>query len=205
MPVCYNKAMLIHGSRFYGIPVISIQTGAPIGFVYKPIIDPDTLKIIAFRLTGRLARKPRNILDVKSVREYSKFGLVIDDVDELIGPDDVIKISKVISLNFGLLALKVETKKGTKLGHLSDYTVTDDDFTVQQIIVKRSLFRSFLNPELIISRKEIVEITDYKIIVKDEEKTLKSRSEKEDFVPNFVNPFRTDPNFVATDTKKDKD
>ena len=33
--------------------------------------------------------------------------------------------------------------------------------------------------------------TDYKIIVKDEEKVLKRRAEKEDFIPNFVNPFRT--------------
>ena len=57
------------------------------------------------------------------------------------------------------------------------------------------LFRS-ADPELTIPRTEIVEITDYKIIVKDEEKTIKDRAENEDFIPNFVNPFRNQENLT---------
>ena len=52
------------------------------------------------------------------------------------------------------------------------------------------MFQSFFDSELTIPRSEIVEITDYKIIVRDEEKVIKERALKEDFVPNFVNPFR---------------
>ena len=62
---------------------------------------------------------------------------------------------------------------GKKLGKVIDYTATTDNFTIQQIIVKRPLVKSFVDPELTIHRKEIVEITDYKIIVKDEEKIIK--------------------------------
>ena len=95
-----------------------------------------------------------------------------------------------MELNFNVVGLKVETKKGSKLGKVTDFTVTSDNFSVQQIIVKRPAIKSFLDPELIIPRAEIVEITDYKIIVRDEEKVIKERALKEDFVPNFVNPFR---------------
>ena len=116
--------------------------------------------------------------------------MVIDSSDELISSADVIQIEKILKLNFSLTGLKVETKKGTKLGKTIDYTVTDDDFTVQQLIVKRPLVKAFIDPELTIPRTEIVEITDYKVVVKDEEKTIRARAEKEDFIPNFVNPFR---------------
>ena len=64
---------------------------------------------------------------------------------------------------------------------------------LQQIIVKRPVVKSFLDPELTIPRKEIAEVTDYKIIVKDEEKEIREKAKNEEFIPNFVNPFRKKP------------
>ena len=145
-------------SRLISAPVLSVQAGGPIGKITSTIIDPNDLKIIAFRLEGPLVNKQQNLLDARSIREYSNYGFVIDDIDELIGPDDVIKISDILKLNFDLLNLKVETKKGSKLGKVQDFTVTSEDFIVQQIIVKRPAVKALIDPELTISRKEIVEI-----------------------------------------------
>ena len=195
--------MLVAASRLIGTPVLSVQSSGPIGTIGSPIIDPDTLKILAFHIDGPLTRRGPNILDTKSIREYSSYGCVIDSIEELVEPDDIIRVSEVLSLNFNLTGLRVETKKGSKLGHVSDYTVTSEDFIIQQIIVKRPLIKSFTDPELTISKKEIVEIDDYKIIVKDEEKTLKARSENEDFIPNFVNPFRNyDKDLTPAESEK---
>ena len=197
--------MLISYSRLIGAPILSIQAGGPIATIKNAIVDPDNLKILGFNLEGPLLNHTdATILDVRSIREYSQLGMVIDNIEELVAPDDVIKIQKVLELNFDLINLKVKTKKGTKLGHLIDYTSTSEDFIVQQIIVKRPLVKALVDPELTISRKEIVEITDYEVIVKDEEKVLKARAEKEDFVPNFVNPFR-EQGFAPAETKNKKD
>ena len=194
--------MLVAANKLIGTPILSMQAGGAIGRIIDFIVDPDTLKIIAFRLEGPVINRNSNILDVSSVREYSNFGMVIDDTDELVAPDDVVKISKILELNFSLISLKVETKKGSKLGKIINFTVTSEDFTVQQLIVKRPAIKSFIDPELTIHRKEIVEITDYKVIVKDEEKILKEKAAKEDFVPNFVNPFREQqPDFAPAGTK----
>lgn len=183
--------MLVAASRLIGTPILSMQASGQIASISSAIVDPSSLKIVGFYLSGPLVNKSAaNILDTSSIREYSRYGMVIDSIDELVEPEDVIKINKVLELNFELLDLKVETKKGSKLGKVSDYIVTDDNFTVQQIIVKRPLIKSFVDPELTIPRKEIVEVTDYKIIVKDEEKIIKEKAEKEEFIPNFVNPFR---------------
>lgn len=183
--------MLVYNSKLLNTPILSFQSGSPIGYIVESIVDPNSLKIIAFRLAGPLLSKTNaNILDVSSVREYSDLGLIIDDIDELIGPDDVVKIKEILDLNFSLIDLKVETRKGAKLGKVIDYTVTKEDFTVQQLVVHRPIIKSLIDPELLIPRNEIVEITDYKVIIKDEEKTLKKKAEKENFIPNFVNPFR---------------
>ena len=199
--------MLVANTRLVGTKVLSVQTGAPIGQIVKPIVDPSTFKIIAFELAGPLIREA-NYLTTDSIREYSHFGMVADSIDELVSPSDVVRLEDVLSLNFSLTGLKVETKKGSKLGHILDFTISSDDYMVAQIIVKRPLIKSFNDSTLVISRKEIVEVTDYKIIVKDEESTLKSRAAKEDFIPNFVNPFRNSelsPSPAHTETPGDKD
>ncbi|MBR3169561.1 hypothetical protein IKF23_03960 [Candidatus Saccharibacteria bacterium] len=182
--------MLINNSKLLNLPILSVQDSGRIATVSNVIVDPDSLKIIAFRIHGITNAEGGNLLDARSVREYSNFGLVIDSADEIISDQDVVRIGEVVGLNFSLLGLKVETKKGTKLGRVIDFTVTEDNFSVQQIIVKRPTIKSILDSELVIPRPEIIEITDYKIIVRDEEKVIKERALKEDFIPNFVNPFR---------------
>lgn len=193
--------MLVYSSKLMGTPVLSLQTGAPIGYVAKAIINPEDLQIIALELNGPIISES-NLLDTSSIREYSTYGIVVDSIDELISPEDVIKISEIMQLNFNLINLKVETKKGSKLGHIIDYTISSDNLLVQQLIVKRPLIKSLVDPELTIPRAEIIEISDYKIIIKDEVKTIKEKSTKEEFVPNFVNPFRNqEQGFVPADTK----
>lgn len=196
--------MLIYNSSLQNFPILSVQDSGRVATIVKSIVDPDSLKIIAFRIYGAIGENGGNLLDVRSIREYSKYGIVIDSRDEFIKDDDVVKIQKVLELNFDLLGLKVETKKGTKLGKIINYTITKDNFMVQQIIVKRPALKSFLDPELTIPRAEIVEVTDDKIIVRDEEKTIKERAMKEDFVPNFVNPFRkTEPAHSSAELEDD--
>ena len=200
--------MLVSANRLIGTPILSMQSANSIGTISAPIVDPDSFKIVAFYLDGPLIDRSANILDVKSIRECSRYGCVVDSIEELIGKDDVVKISKIIDLNFDLINLKVETKKGSKLGHVSDFTITSEDFMIQQIIVRRPLLKSFSDSELTIPRKEIVEVNDYKVIVKDEEKVIKKKAAHEDFIPNFVNPFRTqeqDLSPVRTKTPADQD
>ena len=147
--------MLITASNFIGTPILSMQASGKIGEITDFIIEPESLKAIAFFISGPGINPETNILDAKSIREYSSYGCVIDSEDDLTARGDVIRIDKILDLNFSLNGLKVETKKGTKLGQIVNFTMTDD-----------------------------------KIIVKDEEKVIKARAEKEDFIPNFVNPFR---------------
>lgn len=187
-----NYNMLLNSSRLIGCPVLSLHLGGPIGTVIKEIVDPNDLKIIALKINGPQTGDGEHgdILDVRSVREFSNIGMIIDSIDDLVSYGDVVRFDKIIDLNFDVIGLSVKTKKGTKLGKVSDFTFDPESMEVLQFIVKRPLIKSFLDPELTISRTQIKEVNDYELIVNDEEEKIKEKSKKQDFVPNFVNPFR---------------
>ncbi len=194
--------MLMKDSDLQNYPVLSIHMSGMIAKTTDAIIDPNDLKIVGFFVNGPKVGTGDcgNILQVVDIREFSNLGMVIDSEDELVNSDDVIKLQEIVNINFQLIGKKVETRKKTKLGKVASFTVNPKNFQIQQIIVQRPLMKSFLDPELTIGRSEIVNVDDEKIIVKDEEKKIRERSANEDFVPNFVNPFR-EPQLSRVDTQ----
>jgi sporulation protein YlmC with PRC-barrel domain len=199
--------MILNSSKLIGSSILSLHLGAPIGKVVSEIIDPNDLKIIALKINGPQTGNGNfgDILDVRNIREYADIGMIIDSIDELVSYGDIIKIDKVIDLNFSVIGLEVKTKSGAKLGKVIDYTYDPGTMMLMQFTVKRPFIKSFIDPELIINRYDIVEINDYEIIVNDENrKAEKAAPKKEEFVPNFVNPFR-EGRFAQNDTSLEED
>jgi len=195
--------MLINGSHLSGFPILSLHVGGEIARVSEVIVDPNNLKVIAFRVDGPLVGRDGvgDILPVQSVREVSPLGMIIDSVDEFVDGEEIVRIKKVLDLNFALPGLKVITKKREKLGKVSEFVVVAETWEIYQLIVQRPLMKSFLDPELTIPRSKIIEVNDYEVIVKSEKEATKSKAAANapaDFIPNFVNPFR-EPDF-APDT-----
>ena len=199
--------MLLNSSRLIDCPVLSLHLGGPIGKVKKEIIDPNDLKIIALVVDGPQTGNGNygDILDVRSIREYSNIGIIVDSIDDLVSKGEVIKFDEVMDLNFHVIGLKAVTKKKKNLGKIIGYTYDPESMAIMQFIIKRPLMKSFIDPELIVGRSEISEVNDYEIIFKDEEETIQKDIKKQDFVPNFVNPFR-DGNLLTNEaaTKEDK-
>lgn len=185
--------MLISGKNLINMPVMSLQTGTPLGWVKKVYVDPEELKIPVLELYGPMIGKAtERYIDVKSIREYSEYGFIVDSADDLFDVIDVKKLNDLVGLDYDLIDLKVISLKKSHLGKIEDYTVTSDDLMIQQLIVKRPTWKSLMDSELVIPRKEIAEVNNKAVIVKDDEKTIRAKAE-EDFVPNYVNPFRKKP------------
>lgn len=189
--------MLIEGSKLLNYPILSLHTASKIAEVKALIIDPNFLKIVAFEINAA-SSKQRLFLETTSVREFSKMGMIVDSDEEFIEQGDVIKLKEMIELGFTLENMKVLSKKKTMLGRVEDFIVTTDDFRVMQLIIKRPIYKSLIDPELVIGRSEIHEINDTEIIVKSEESTIMKKSGALDFVPNFVNPFK-DGKYIASE------
>lgn len=185
----YNNSMLRFSHTLIGTSVMSLRDGAEIGRVSRLVVDPDSLKIIAFFLSGPRVNRNTDILDAISIREISRMGFIVDSEDELVGRDDVEKIKNALELNFELIGMRVKTQAGKNLGRISEFSVQDEDFLVMQLEVKRPFFKGLMDPELLISRGQIVETNHRWVVVKDETEK-DSKSVKQDFSPNYVNPFR---------------
>lgn len=183
--------MLISGKKLINMPVMSLQTGGPIGWVKKAYLNADDLKITVLELQGPMIGKAsERYLDIKSIREYSEYGFIVDSAEELFDVIDVEKLRRIVDLDYDIIGLKVIPRnKRVAIGRIEDFTVTSDDLMLQQLVVKRPSWKSLMDSELLISRKEIVEVNNKSIIVKDDEKTIRAKAD-EDFVPNYVNPFR---------------
>ena len=202
--MCYNysisgekKKMLMVGSNMANYPVLSLHMGGEIAFLKQAIVDPENLKIIAYTLEGPIIQNDPevgDILDVEDVREVNERGLVVDSADIFTTREDVIKLDKVMSLEFNLVGLKVVDQEGKKLGKIVDYTFDTGSFMVYQLIVQRPVLRSFMDPQLTINRSQIVEIDDFKVTIKHSDSKVKVKKPDElaaeEFVPNFTNPFR---------------
>lgn len=192
--------MLIKGSDILGMKVLSLHVGMAIAEVKELIVDPDNLSLAAARVDGPLIRgEVGEILDFKRVREWSKLGLIMNSTDDLAQTEEIVRIKKILELEFELTGMKVETESGRKLGRVSDFVLETDNQKILQIFVARPVIRSLIEPELIIGRKQIKSISNSKVVVK-EATEQKLRENRQEFVPNFVNPFR-EPNFAIDDNR----
>lgn len=197
--------MLMVGSNMTNFPVLSLHVGGEIARTKRAIIDPEDLKIIAYTLEGAIIQNDPevgNILDLADVRELSEKGFIVDSADVFTTRDDVVKLDEIMSLDFNLVGLKVVDQRGKKLGKIVDYTIDSGSFMVYQLIVQRPVMSSFIDPQLTINRSQIVEIDDFKVTIKhstSQVKVKKPKEEpKEEFVPNFSNPFRK-PDYAPSD------
>ena len=178
--------MLISGANLINLPVMSLQTGVELARTKSVLIDPRNLTVLAYELDGATLDERPSFLRIEDVRELSKMGLIIDSSDEFIGLSDVIKIEQVYEFKFQLVGLDVQDEKKRKLGKVQAFTVDADSFVVQQLNVRRPLFKSLNDTELLIHRSQIVEIDNQKVTVKSGE-VSKPVTES---IREYVNPFR---------------
>jgi len=182
--------MLVLGSRLNETPVMSLQTGTRLAQTGTPLINPANLKIIAFELEGPLLAENPSFLRTADIREMGSIGMIIDDSDELIGLDDVIKIRELHELNFSLIGMNVIDEHKRKLGKVDGYTVETSSFVIQQLNVRRGLLRGLTDTGLLIHRSQITEINDNAIIVKTTAKKISPEPIMQATRHDYINPFR---------------
>lgn len=179
--------MLIVGSRLIDTPVMGLQTGSELARTKQAVIDPRTLKILAYELEGPHLTSQPALLRIEDVREFSDIGLIVDSSDEFVSPEDIIKLNEIYQLRFDPIGMRVVDKKDHKLGKVDGYTIETTGFVVQQLSVKRPLFKSLNDTHLLVHRTQITQITDTKIIVHSEMKPQPvTRVDR----TNYSNPFR---------------
>lgn len=179
--------MLIPADNLIQVPVMSLQTGSELARTKTALIDPRNLTILAYELSGPLLDKQSTYLRIADIREVSNLGLIVDSSDEFVDIADIIKLKEVHDFGFNLHGVTVIDEHHHKLGKVHDYIVEAGNFVIQQLQVKRPLFRSLNDTELLINRAQIINVTNDEITVKDATAPPKAI---EQTVRSYANPFR---------------
>jgi uncharacterized protein YrrD len=180
--------MLITGLRLLDAPVMGLQTGSELARTSKAIVDPKTLSIVAYELTGPLLNEHPSLLRIADVREFSDIGLIVDSSDEFVGLDDIIKLKSVYELHFSPVGMPVVDENRHKLGKVESYTIETAAFVIQQLIIKRPLLKSLNDSQLLVHRTQITEITDHEIVVHSQAKVPEPTLDS--VRSGYTNPFR---------------
>jgi len=146
--------------------VMSLRTGTPIATVLKPIINPDNLKIEGFYCEDRFDKR-QLVLLCQDIREIINNGYVVDDHDVLSEPEELVRLKKVLEINFELIGKHVVTVDKQKVGKVSDYATETGSMYIQKIYVAQSIIKSLTGGSLSIDRTQINEITPKRIIINE--------------------------------------
>lgn len=146
-------------------PVMSLRSGGQIAVAAKPIINPHNLKILGWWCKAPPPGR-QLVLLAEDVREIMPDGLAVNDDDDLSPPEDLVRHSDVLNINFDLIEKPVRTKRHN-LGKVSDFSYNEGMF-VQKLYVARPLHKVFINDDtLLVDRTQIIEVTDHYIMVRD--------------------------------------
>lgn len=155
--------------------ILSLRTGAAIATISGPIINPDNLKIEGFYCIDRFD-KSQLVLLHQDIRDILPTGYVVNDHDVLVEPEDLVRLKKVMDLEFELLGKQVVTVAKEKVGKVSDYAAETESMFIQKIYVAQSVFKSLTGGSLSIDRTQINEITPRRIIINELLKTAPTAS-----------------------------
>jgi sporulation protein YlmC with PRC-barrel domain len=146
--------------------VLSLRTGSAIATIIGPIINPDNLKVEGFYCEDRFNKK-QLVLLYQDIRDILPKGFVVNDHDVLAEAEDLVRLEKVMQINFQLIGKQVVTVDKQKVGKVSDYATETTTMTIQKIYVAQSILKSLTGGSLSIDRNQVNEITPKKIIINE--------------------------------------
>jgi uncharacterized protein YrrD len=152
--------------QFDNLPVRSLRTGHLVAHLQTPIIDPKNLRIVAWTCQADWSAAPL-LLRSEDIRGTTDQAVIVDSEEELVEPDDLVRLKPVLELNFQLLGKPVVTDQKRKVGKVSNFVVEDESWFIQKLYVGQSILKNLGASGRVISRQQIVEITPHRIVVRD--------------------------------------
>lgn len=146
-------------------PVLSLRTGQQVATTTGMILNPNNFKIEGFYCNDRFDRGELVLL-YQDIRDLIPQGLVVNDHDVLVAPDELVRLKDLVKLDFELLGKPVVTLSKKRLGKVVDFATEIETMYIQKIYVSQGL-KGITRGNIGVERNQINEVTDRTIIVND--------------------------------------
>lgn len=158
--------MLKLSSTLVNIPIMGLQEAAAVGTAVRPLVNPNNLKIEGWFCTTP-ASKEVLFLPISDIREIARYGMAVNNRQNLAPLEEFIRLEKIMRLDYQLHGKLVVTESKKKLGKIEDFAANLDSFYIEKLYVNQRALSAFTKDQLVVSRLQIREITDKKIVVQD--------------------------------------
>lgn len=158
--------MLTLIKQYIGQPVLSLRTGGIVATIQEPIINPNNLRIEGWYVSDKFEHTLL-VLKCEDIRDIIDKGVVIDDHEVLVAPEDLLRLKETISLQFNPIGKDVITTNKHKIGRVYEYAIDEKSFYIKKLYASQRFIKSVMGTDSSIDRTQIVEITDRSIIVRD--------------------------------------
>lgn len=155
-------------SNIVGTSVYEEDSLRPFTTIKDLIIDPergDTLGIVV-DINKNMLISP---IDVVNWGE----SIVVDHRGVVSEGNDILRVEEILKRNIHIPHSKVFSEDGDSLGSVFDYSIDNKSWKLNKICVHKVFLGLIRMDTRIIPAKEIVEITEGKIVVKNNIKTIK--------------------------------
>ncbi len=151
-----------YASKIKGKAVFD-QDGKLICHIQKPILDIHNGQVLGFITTHR----PHSILTPHDVFKWSNDQVIIGQYYEFYDSADIVRLDRALSNKIHLRGKKVITETGHFIGKVKDYSFDAKHMVLYSIVAHRLFLELIPTGKREIGRKQIVEIREDVIIVKD--------------------------------------
>lgn len=159
-------------SKVIGTPVLVEEGFRPIASVQDIVMDPERGTVIAF------------VVDINKGKVIVPFDVLswgdairVNDHASVVDSEDVLRVEEVQHSGVKVSGNKVETEEGKALGKVLDFSVNSKTMDIKKLYVGRTILGLVKFETRLIPAKNIVEILEDKIVVKDDEAVVKDEAE----------------------------
>jgi hypothetical protein len=156
--------MLLLGSSFGKIPILSLRISSPVGAVIGHLINPHTLRVDALWCRMHNSKTPK-LLVAGDIREISPKGIIVNDHEDVTSPDEVVRLKKIIDLHYDLIDKKVISGR-LSIGKVVDYAVDPMNLSIQKLYVEPSLLGRLRYTRLTVDRSQVIEVSQTYVKIK---------------------------------------
>jgi uncharacterized protein YrrD len=159
--------MYVLAHQLNNLPIMSLQSGTPVGTVLRPLINSANLEVMALYCTTQGERGRQRVVLMRDVRQFASDCVILDSVDDIEDASEIVRLRPAVEANFNPIGRLVVNESGHRLGKVEDYTVNLKTSMVQKLYVHQSLMRSILFNSLVVDRTQIIDVSPAKFTVRD--------------------------------------
>lgn len=153
--------MFIEAEKLINLPVAAADEQSKIGEIADIIIEPENGRVLGFLVkTGGIfgATKALSIVDIK---DWDPNGIVTSSIDNLVSPDNIVRIKEVLDRHITILNMKAKTEAGKSLGKVENFLIDTETEMVAKYYLRDLLGNARVFPaETVVSIDKDITFAD---------------------------------------------